>query len=169
MDFYLANNYCLHRQTSVTAFDSVWHHICVSRERNSGAWKFCKDGYVLEQGTNFKRGYTIRTGGTLALGQEQDSVGGDFDATQSFQGMLSNVNIWDHVLTAAAIEDMASSCLLDEGNVGKVYKWLDFIREGGASLVESSSCEPMGTGTGVGSSISNKLACNVFKLSKLSF
>ena len=83
----------------------------------------------------------------MTLGQEQDSVGGGFDEAQSFQGMVSNVNIWDHVLTAALIEDMASSCLLDEGDAGNIYRWLDFIREGGASLVQSSSCEPLGTGS----------------------
>ena len=101
---------------------------------------------MLEQGTNFKRGHTITQGGTLVLGQDQDSVGGGFQESQSFQGMLSNVNIWDNVVTPATIEDMASTCHWDEGDVGKVYKWLDFIHEGGASLVEPSPCEPLGRG-----------------------
>lgn len=132
--------------TSVTAFDSVWHHICVSREKNSGVWKIFKDGYLIEHDTNFKRGYTIRQGGTLVLGQEQDSVGGGFETSQSFKGMLSYVNVWDHVVTPTLIEDMASSCLWDEGDEGKVYKWLDFIRAGGTILIEPSPCEALGTG-----------------------
>jgi hypothetical protein len=140
------NIYCVERKTSVTAFDGVWHHICLSRERNSGSWKFYKDGYLIEQGTNFRKGYTIRQGGTLTLGQEQDSVGGDFDETQSFQGMLSNINIWDLVLTATPIEHMATSCLWGEGDAGKVYRWLDFIRQEGAAIVEPSPCKPLGKG-----------------------
>lgn len=41
----------------------------------------------------FKPGYTIRGGGSLMLGQEQDSLGGGFEAVQSFKGMLMNVNV----------------------------------------------------------------------------
>ena len=100
----------------------------------------------MEQDTNFKRGHTIRQGGTLVLGQEQDSVGGGFDESQSFQGMFSNVNVWDNVLTPALIEDMATSCPWKEGDEGKVYYWLDFIRAGGALLDEPSPCEPLGKG-----------------------
>lgn len=76
------------------------------------------------------------------LGQEQDSVGGDFQASQSFQGMLSDVNVWDRVLPAAQIKDMSQSCLPDERNEGNVYKWTDFLRQGGPKLVEPSPCVP---------------------------
>ncbi|KAL9983773.1 hypothetical protein ACROYT_G005997 [Oculina patagonica] len=132
-------------RTKIIANDGVWHHFCVSRERNSGTWKFYKDGYVKGGGTNFKKGHTIRQGGTLVLGQEQDSVGGGFEASQSFKGMLSNVNIWDHVVTSDRIQAMSSSCLLHEGNEGKVYKWIDFLREGGVRSLKPSPCEPLGT------------------------
>ena len=82
----------------------------------------------------------------MTLGQEQDSVGGDFEETQSFQGMLSNVNIWDHVLSNTPIEHMATSCLWGEGDAGKVYRWLDFIRQEGAALIDPSPCKPLGEG-----------------------
>ena len=82
----------------------------------------------------------------MVLGQEQDSVGGGFDADQSFQGMLSNVNIWNQVLTAQQIKEMSKLCLLDEAADWKVFKWLDFLREADARLVKPSSCEPMGVG-----------------------
>ena len=96
-----------------------------------------------DQGTDFKTGYTITQGGTLILGQDQDSVGGDFDADQSFQGMLSNANMWNQVLTAEQIRKMSQSCLLDDATDRKVYKWLDFLHEGGAKLVKPSSCQPV--------------------------
>ena len=123
----------------MSANDGAWHHICVSWENGSGAWKFYKDGDLEEEGNSFKTGYEIRRGGTLVLGQEQDSVGGDFQATQSFQGMLTNVNLWDSVLFGAQIQEMSKSCQShDEGNV---YKWLDFLREGGPRLVQLSTCK----------------------------
>ena len=53
---------------SVTANDGVWHHICVSWAKDSASWQFYKDDELEGQGTNFKRGYTIKQGGTLVLG-----------------------------------------------------------------------------------------------------
>ena len=77
------------------------------------------------------------------LGQDQDSVGDRFVSDQSFQGMLSNVNIWDLVLDSTQIGKLSKSCLLDEASDRKVYKWLDFLREGGVALVNPSPCDPV--------------------------
>ena len=76
------------------------------------------------------------------LAQEQDSLGGDFDINQCFIGMLTNVNVWDHVLSPAEIEKMSKSCLSGEGNV---YKWSDFIHalKGETRVVIPSPCKPM--------------------------
>ena len=65
----------------------------------------------------------IRGGGTLVLGQEQDSFGGSFDANQSFLGEMSDVNIWDHVIKDQEIMRMSKSCLTGKGNV---FQWRDF-------------------------------------------
>ena len=123
------------------------HHICVWWESSSGSWKLYKDGDLKQEGTNFKRGHTIRQGGTLVLGQEQDSVGGGFQTSQSFQGMLSNVNVWDHVLDGMLIKKRSKSCELKEGNEGNVFKWQDFLHEGGTRLVHPSPCKIVEHGT----------------------
>ena len=103
-----------------------------------------KDGSVAAQGTGLKRGHVIKSGGSIMLGQEQDSLGGGFDINQSFIGMLANVNVWDHVLSVAQIERMSKSCLSGEGNI---YKWSDFIhgREGKTRVVIPSPCKPLST------------------------
>ena len=80
------------------------------------------------------------------LGQEQDSVGGGFDTSQSFQGMLLHVNLWDRVLPGLQIQEMSKSCESDDQYEGNVYKWLDFLREGGPKLVESPKCKPVEAG-----------------------
>ena len=76
------------------------------------------------------------------MGQDQDSVAGGFESYQTFIGMLTNVNVWDHVLPIAQIEKMSKSCLSGEGNV---YKWSDFIhgRQGKVELVVPSPCKPL--------------------------
>ena len=124
----------------------VWHHICVSWENNEGSWKVYRDGDLREDGTNFRTSYTIRQGGTLVLGQKQNSVGGGFQAQQSFKGMLSSVNVWDKELSSTQIKDMSKSCQLNEWEEGDVYKWSDFVREGGARLIEPSPCKPVEEG-----------------------
>ena len=107
-----------------------------------GSWQFFKDGVVEDEGTSFRTGRTINEGGALVLGQEQDSLGGGFAASQSFQGMLSHVNVWDRMLDPSEIEEMSESCLPNERNEGNVYKWTDFLSQGGAKLVEPSPCLP---------------------------
>ena len=101
---------------------------------------------MTEEGTNLKRGHTIGQGGTLAFGQEQDSVGGDFETSQSLQGKLSGVHVWDHVLTSTKIKEMSTTCVLSEEDDGNVYNWLDILREAEIRLVESFTCEPIEMG-----------------------
>ena len=120
----------------------MWHHICVSWENSLGSWKFYKDGDLKKDGKDLKKGYTIKEGGALVLGQDQDSVGGGFETADSFRGMLSNVNVWGYVLSATDIKS-SRSCLLDVGNV---YRWPDFLHEGGTRLVQQSPCKREGFG-----------------------
>ena len=76
----------------------------------------------------------IKSGGSLLLAAHSTS--------NSFDGMLTNVNVWDHVLSLAEIEKMSKSCLSGEGNV---YKWSDFIHglKGKTRVFIPSPCKPM--------------------------
>ena len=98
------------RQLSVSANDNEWHHICVSWENTAGSMNFFKDGVLSANATNFKVAHVIRSGGSLMLGQEQDSVGGGLSSAQSFQGFLSNLNMWDYVLCQEIIKRMSKAC-----------------------------------------------------------
>lgn len=126
----------------MSANDGKWHHICASWENTAGSWKFYKDGDVKAEGVDFQTGYVIHPEGSLLLAQDQDDVGGDFDNRQSFKGMMTNVNIWDHVLSAEKVHSLSNSCLSGEGNV---YKWSDFLhgRKGKTKLVTPSPCKSL--------------------------
>ena len=93
------------------------------------------------QGFGFQTGYTVQGGGSLILGQDQDSLEGGLEANQSLQGMLVNVNVWDRVLTAVEISGLSKSCRAGEGNV---YMWEDFLHgiKGNAAVVIPSPCRP---------------------------
>ncbi|KAL9985287.1 hypothetical protein ACROYT_G007668 [Oculina patagonica] len=125
------------RQTSVSANDGKWHHICATWDNTAGSWKLFKDGKLGDSGTDFKTGHVIPGGGALVLAQEQDSLGGKFGDTQNFIGEMTGVNIWDHVITDQEIMRMSQSC---QTGVGNVFKWSDFKDhvKGSVKIIESS-------------------------------
>ena len=131
-----------YRKIHESANDGRWHHICVSWRNSDGAWQFYKDGTLHRHSSGLARGHTIRAGGSLVLGQDQDSVGGGFSSSQSFQGSLTNVNVWSYVLSASSIKNLSKSCLSGAGNV---YMWSDFILgiKGKTAVVIPSPCSPL--------------------------
>ncbi|XP_032991672.1 serum amyloid P-component-like [Lacerta agilis] len=75
-----------------------WEHICMSWESATGLVECWLDRQPLPR-MGMKKGYSISPRGSLILGQDQDSVGGGFDSNQSFLGEITDVNMWDRVLT----------------------------------------------------------------------
>ena len=55
--------------------------------------------------------------GTLVLGQDQDSLGGDFTTDEVFKGSVSQFNIWDRTLSYGEIDSMALCEILPQGNI----------------------------------------------------
>ncbi|XP_031552136.1 neuronal pentraxin-1-like [Actinia tenebrosa] len=126
--------------TGVAANDDRWHHMCTTWSNNAGQVLVYKDGIVAARKTNFMTGQVIRGGGTLIIGQEQDSVGGSFSASQCYIGDLTGLNIWNRVLGPNEISTMSRDCGAGEGNV---LSWSDVIssnRQGQVQLVKPSTC-----------------------------
>ena len=125
----------------MSANDDKWHHICVSWENTAGLMNLYKDGVLSANATNFKAGHVIRSGGSLMLGQEQDSFASGLDSTQSFQGFLSNLNVWDYVVCQEIITRMSKACISGKGNV---YQWSNFKQAfvGEPRLFIPSPCVP---------------------------
>uniref|UniRef100_A0A8C3AN14 Si:dkey-283b15.2 n=1 Tax=Cyclopterus lumpus TaxID=8103 RepID=A0A8C3AN14_CYCLU len=92
----------------LTLGDAKWHHVCVTWSTRDGQWEAYQDGVQRGSGINLSPWHPIKPGGVFILGQEQDTLGGRFDATQSFVGELSDVHMWSHVLTASDIYSLAS-------------------------------------------------------------
>ena len=82
-------------------------------------------------------GRVIRDGGSVVLGQDQDSVGGEFVDDQSFIGELASVNIWSRVLDDQEIATLSKSCLAGEGGVFKRSDFKGHTR-GGVQLIDAS-------------------------------
>ncbi|KAM4600692.1 uncharacterized protein ACJ7VT_020596 [Polymixia lowei] len=88
--------------------DGKWHHVCVTWSTRDGQWEAYQDGVQRGSGENLSAWHPIKPGGVFILGQEQDTLGGRFDATQSFVGEISDLQMWSHVLTAGDIYSLAS-------------------------------------------------------------
>ncbi|KAG5832181.1 neuronal pentraxin-2a isoform X1 [Anguilla rostrata] len=127
-------------QLPLSVGDGHWHHVCITWTTRDGYWEAYQDGEKLGSGENLAPWHPIKPGGAIILGQEQDIVGGRFDATQAFVGELSQFNVWDRVLRPADIEGLANCSSYMPGNV---VPWVDSNVEvfGGATKWALEMCE----------------------------
>uniref|UniRef100_A0A8C6R2L0 Sushi, von Willebrand factor type A, EGF and pentraxin domain-containing protein 1 n=1 Tax=Nannospalax galili TaxID=1026970 RepID=A0A8C6R2L0_NANGA len=106
--------------------DGTWHHIAITWTSAGGAWKVYIDGKLSDGGTGLSVGKAIPGGGALVLGQEQDKKGEGFNPAESFVGSISQLNLWDYVLSPQQVKSLASSCP-EELRRGNVLAWPDFL------------------------------------------
>ncbi|XP_060778645.1 C-reactive protein-like [Neoarius graeffei] len=95
-------------------------HLCTTWDSSTGATTFWVNGRrnLLKI---YRRGHKVVSGGTIILGQDPDSYLGQFDINQSFVGEISDVQMWDSVLTAGQIELLYNNRY--EAPIGNVLDW----------------------------------------------
>ncbi|XP_076131787.1 carbonic anhydrase 6 [Alosa pseudoharengus] len=96
-----------------------WAHYCVTWASHTGGAELWINGLVGEE-QYLRAGYEIMHSGMFILGKDQDGFLGisDMDA---FVGHMTDVNVWDYVLSAAEIREQMSC----ENNTarGNVVSW----------------------------------------------
>ncbi|XP_060937892.1 C-reactive protein-like [Limanda limanda] len=95
---------------------NTWHSICTTWDSKSGLVQLWFDGIpsirrFISSGSNIKGTMMI------TLGQEQDSHGGGFDIKQSFVGMMSDVHMWNYILSSCEIQKYVDANHFTPGNV----------------------------------------------------
>lgn len=88
--------------SGVAINDGQWNHIVVTWRSSDGALVMYKNGTAVFS-TNHQAGYTIKSGGSLILAQEQDGVGGSLDAGQRVIGALDEVAIYNYTLSSGRV------------------------------------------------------------------
>ncbi|MCA9108185.1 MAG: hypothetical protein KDA83_22460, partial [Planctomycetales bacterium] len=90
----------------------------------NGAVQIFVDGASVETVTGVATGHTIDIGGTIVLGQDQDSVGGGFASDQVFSGALYDVRIWNDTRTSTEIAENYQQ-KFDSGSLpaGLIVNW----------------------------------------------
>ena len=134
------------RDTHVAANDGNLHHLCFTWRNSDGLHQLYQDGLLFYNNTGLQTGYTIKGKGIPIIGQEQDLPSGSncgdvdtFDSSQSFQGLLTNLNLWSCVLPVTTVFEMFQYCLHGEGDV---LKWSDFKHniKGSTEVIVPSLC-----------------------------
>ncbi|XP_076370540.1 C-reactive protein 1.1 [Tachypleus tridentatus] len=102
-----------------------WHHACHTWSSWKGEATTAVDGFHCEgNATGIAMGATLRQGGLVVLGQDQDTVGGGFDAKQSLEGELSELNLWDTVLNHEQIKHLSKCVHHSERHIyGNIIHW----------------------------------------------
>ncbi|XP_029455059.1 neuronal pentraxin-1 [Rhinatrema bivittatum] len=120
--------------------DGKWHHICISWTTRDGVWEAYQDGMLRGNGENLAPYHPIKPQGVLVLGQEQDTLGGGFDATQAFVGELAHFNIWDRKLTPGEVYSLATCS--SKALTGNVIAWSESSIDiyGGATKWTFEAC-----------------------------
>ncbi|XP_028264015.1 neuronal pentraxin receptor b [Parambassis ranga] len=116
-----------------------WQHICVSWTLRDGVWKAYQGGKMKGRGEGLAAWHPIKPGGVLILGQEQDTLGGRFDASQALVGELSQFNLWDRVLKPAEVAALAEC---SSPALGNIAPWTDHDVDvyGGATKESLDPC-----------------------------
>ncbi|XP_051922775.1 serum amyloid P-component-like [Hippocampus zosterae] len=96
-----------------------WHTMCTTWDSQDGFGQLWMDGKSTEK-KFIHSGQPISGKPISILGQEQDSYGGGFDATQSFVGMISRLHMWDRVLSPQEIQNYEDDSCFTPGNV---FNW----------------------------------------------
>lgn len=98
----------VHRRLPVSSIlDARWHHLCVVWSSIQGRFWYYSDRRLTSSGSNFRKGWEIPGGGSVVLGQEQDTVGGGFDPTEGFAGQVAGFRMWNRVLSPSEVVGVA--------------------------------------------------------------
>lgn len=97
-----------------------WTNYCITWSSNGGGARLWLNGKMGEH-RQLKSGYSIRPRGVLALGIDHDGVLGIF-TEQALMGKMTDVNMWDYVLSTANIREQMS-CGRNNTAAGNVFSW----------------------------------------------
>ena len=96
----------LHESTKSIDTDSIaideWHHLVWTRSGSTN--RFYRDG-VLQTGSAILSSETLDIS-SLILGQEQDSLGGNFDSSQAVEGLIDELLVFDRAISATEVNEI---------------------------------------------------------------
>ncbi|KAJ8014569.1 hypothetical protein DPEC_G00041610 [Dallia pectoralis] len=120
---------------------NTWIALCGTWDSNTGLSQIWLNGKPSARKLGYSKKRVLNGKPIIILGQEQDSYGGTFDKGQSFIGQLSDVHMWNYVLSTCEIQRFTSNVNFSPGNILNWHS-LEFTINGDV-VVENkqNSCE----------------------------
>ncbi len=116
--------------------DGKMHAVAVSWDSTAGDVRFYVDGQLVHTTTGLKAGTTLQGGGTLVLGQDQDSVNGGYNSAQRFSGTLYDVRVWDRAISDEQIS-LNYQNVPGSTETGLIANWRMSGISGGTTVVDA--------------------------------
>ncbi|XP_066450705.1 jeltraxin-like [Eleutherodactylus coqui] len=109
-----------------------WKQTCVAWDSETGLLQLWINGKRYPRRVSTSRSPIVPQMSVI-LGQDQDTFGGGFQASQCFVGEMSDVNMWDYILDTDTI---SNSYLSVSGNI---FSWTNGAKEikGGVIALEN--------------------------------
>ncbi|XP_063063811.1 serum amyloid P-component-like [Engraulis encrasicolus] len=105
-----------------------WNSVCVTWDSGTGLAQFWVNG-VPSARKAIQAGKTIIGSPVIMLGQDQDRYGGGFTKYDAFYGHVTDVHMWDNVLSPEEIRQYMRCVVPRPGNVVDWNK-LDYAKHG---------------------------------------
>ncbi|KAL0984347.1 hypothetical protein UPYG_G00140290 [Umbra pygmaea] len=131
VSFYLSGDGAFFHLPPITTFRTS---LCLTWESRTGLAAFWVDGRRSTYQV-YKPGHTIKPKGTVLLGQDPDKHLGDLEAVQSFVGEVTDLNMWDYVLTRSQIQALHYGHKISKGNI---FDWatIEYNLNGNVMVVD---------------------------------
>ncbi|XP_068610974.1 C-reactive protein [Brachionichthys hirsutus] len=131
ISFYMSGDGTSFYLPPLTAFRTS---LCLTWESRTGLTAFWVEGKRSTYHV-YKPGHSIRPKGTVILGQDPDKYLGGLEASQSFVGEVTDLNMWDWVLSRSLIRDWHCGHAVPKGNV---FDWatLEYELNGNVMVVD---------------------------------
>ncbi|XP_034564273.1 pentraxin fusion protein isoform X1 [Notolabrus celidotus] len=131
VSFYLSGDGCFFHLPPITTFRTS---LCLTWESRTGLSAFWVEGKRSTYQV-YKPGHTIRPKGTILLGQDPDKHLGGLEAVQSFVGELTDLNMWDYVLSRSMIQAWHYGHKVPKGNI---FDWatMEYEMSGNVMVVD---------------------------------
>ncbi|KAM5126683.1 C-reactive protein-like [Mantella aurantiaca] len=129
-------------QLFITNSNSLdWIHICVTWDSDTGVVQLWVNEKVYPRKV-LGKGFSITNESSIVLGQTYNSVGEDFNTYMSLAGEISDVHMWDYVLTPKDIQKVISG-----NRHGNVISWKSLVYEvkGNILLQPKLQCKSWGS------------------------
>ncbi|XP_030628151.1 serum amyloid P-component-like [Chanos chanos] len=95
---------------------NVWNSACFTWDAGTGLTQLWINGNPSAR-KGIDPGGSILGTPKIILGQDQDIYGGGFHISETFVGMLSDVHMWDRVLTPTEILNYSNRAIFPPGNI----------------------------------------------------